>query len=423
MPDAFVIEGGAELRGTIEAGGAKNSATKLLAATLLAPGLHRLTRVPRLADVEAMLDVIRHLGAKTTWMGPNVLEVDCPDELGIEAPYAAVRKMRASTAVLGPLVARTGRARIPLPGGCNLGHRGIDLHQKGLERLGAKITVAHGFQEAYADDLKGCEIELDYPSHGATETIMMTAVRSDGTTVIRNASREPEIEDLAGYLIRMGARISGQGSSEIEITGVTDLRPATFEVMPDRLEAGTYLFAGAATSGDLTVTNLVPQHLERVCEKLTECGHEVKTTATEIRVRGARRSKAADVSTLPYPGFPTDLQPLAVALLTRADGTSIVTENIFDGRFMFVDELARMGADVHTEGHYVVVKGTDELTGAPINAPDLRAGAALVVAALMARGTTILEDVLNVDRGYENMEGRLTTVGASIRRTTTVGVM
>lgn len=416
MRDCYVIDGGEPLAGHIAVSGAKNSALKVLAASLLASGRTVLDRVPRIADVDVMCDVLRQLGAGVEWTGDRQVTVDVPERLGVEAPYELVSRMRASTAVLGPLVAREGRARVALPGGCNLGPRRIDLHLRGLEQLGATIGVSGGYLEASASRLRGAVVPLDYPSHGATENLLMAGVLAEGVTVIENASREPEIVDLAQLLTSMSARIEGAGTSRIEIEGVDELRPGRLEVMADRLEAGTYLFAAAAVGGDVTVEALEPAHLEMVVEKLRECGMRVETGDTWIRLVSDGHPHACDVSTLPYPGFPTDLQPLAVTLLTLADGLSIVTENIFDGRFMFVDELARMGADVRIEGHYAVVRGVPALSGAPVRAPDIRAGAALVIAGLAAEGRTVVEDVQYIDRGYEDLAASMAVLGARIRR-------
>jgi UDP-N-acetylglucosamine 1-carboxyvinyltransferase len=307
---------------------------------------------------------------------------------------------------------------VALPGGCDLGPRPIDLHLRALERLGAKIHVAHGYMEASCPQLVGAEVELDYPSHGATENAVMAGVLASGRTVIRNAAREPEIDDLVRFLQGMGANITGRGTPVLEIEGVDVLRASEIEVMPDRMEAGGYLFMAAAAGGDVTVAGAEVTHLEIVLDKLREAGVEVDVSGDEIRVRAEDRPLATDISTLPYPGFPTDLYPLAAAFLTRARGLSIVTENIFDGRFTFTDELRRMGADVHVEGHYVVIRGAAELTGAPVRATDLRAGASLVVAGLAASGRTEIEDVYHIDRGFQGLEERLAGVGARIHRVT-----
>ena len=418
MNHAYLIEGGRPLDGRVACSGAKNSALKLLAASLLSPGTHTLSRVPDIADVQWFCDLVDHLGADVRWTEPGTVEVSVPEALGVEAPYELVSRMRASTAVLGPLLARQGRARVALPGGCDLGTRSIDLHLRGMEQLGATIHVAHGFIEASCDTLRGTAVRFDYPSHGATENLMMAAVLARGRTVIDNAAREPEIEDLAAFLTKMGAKISGAGTSMIEIDGVDELRPADFEVMPDRLEAATFLFACGAAGGEIVVTDMNPTHLDIVLSKLTEAGASFELGADRVRMKMDGRPKATDISTLPYPGFPTDLQPLAVAMLTRSDGLSIVTENIFDARFIYVDELARMGADVHVEGRYIVVRGVPVLTGAPVRASDIRAGAALVVAALSAEGQTVVNDLVHIDRGHERLEEKLTGLGASIERIT-----
>jgi len=416
MSHAYVIEGGRPLRGEVTCSGAKNSALKLLAASLLAPGTHTLRRVPDIADVAWFCDVVRHLGAVVERDEAGALEVTVPERLGMEAPYELVSRMRASTAVLGPLLAREGRARVALPGGCNLGHRGMDLHFRGLEQLGAKINVAHGYIEAASDGLRGAVVNFDFPSVGATENLLLAGVLASGRTIIENAAREPEIEDLAAFLNRMGARISGAGESVVEIEGVERLSPASFETMPDRIEAATFLFAAGATRGDVTVRDCVPDHLGIVLAKLESLGATLDVGEDSIRIRMDARPKATDVSTLPYPGFVTDMQPLVVAMLATADGLSIVTENVFDARFVYVDELLRMGADIQIEGHYAVVRGVERLTGAPVRAADLRAGAALVVAGLAAHGRTIVEDIIHIDRGHERLEDKLAALGADIRR-------
>jgi UDP-N-acetylglucosamine 1-carboxyvinyltransferase len=417
MSQAYVIEGGHPLRGEVSCSGAKNSALKLLAASLLAPGTHVLTRVPDIADVQWFCDVIRQLGARVERTGPGALEVTVPERLGVEAPYELVSRMRASTAVLGPLLAREGRAHVALPGGCNVGQRGMDLHFRGLEQLGASVKVAHGFIEAHcAQGLRGAVVTFDFPSHGATENLIMAGALARGRTIIENASREPEIVDLAEFLTECGASISGAGTHTIEIDGVEGLRPATFEVMPDRMEAATFLFAAAATHGDVTVRDMDPTQLDVVLAKLEEAGALLDVGEGSVRLSMGGRPRAVDISTLPYPGFPTDLQPLAIAMLCTADGLSIVTENVHDSRFSYVSELARMGANIRIEGHYAVVRGTDELTGAPVRATDLRAGASLVVAALSAQGSTVVEEILHIDRGHERLEEKLSGLGAEIRR-------
>jgi UDP-N-acetylglucosamine 1-carboxyvinyltransferase len=369
-----------------------------------------------MADVDSMAGVLRHLGARVERREDGRLDIEVPESVGTEAPYEFVSRMRASTAVLGPLLAREGRARVALPGGCNLGPRRIDLHLKGLEQLGAEVRVVHGYIEATCRRLRGAVVNLDFPSHGATENLLMAGVLAEGRTIIENAARDPEIGDLARFLERMGAHIQGAGTPVIEIEGVSGLRPASLEVMPDRLEAGTFLFAVRATGGDAVVRDFDPAQLEIVLDKLAEMGASLDVGEDHVRIRAEGRPRPTDISTLPYPGFPTDLQPLAVAALSLADGLSIVTENIFDARFFYTDELARMGADVRVEGHYAVVRGTPELLGAPVRAPDIRAGAALVVAGLAATGRTVVEEIEHIDRGHENLEGKLAALGADIRR-------
>jgi UDP-N-acetylglucosamine 1-carboxyvinyltransferase len=413
---AYVIEGGRRLQGEVVCSGSgKNSALKLLAAALLAPGVTVVTRVPDIADLRWFADVLRHLGAGVDH-GNGEVKLTVPDELGVEAPYELVTRMRASTAVLSPLLARQHRALVAMPGGDFLGPRPIDLHMKGLEALGAEIKVVHGVIDARCDGLRGGVVRFDWPSHGATENIIIAAAMADGTTVIENASREPEIVDLATFLRKMGARIEGDGTSIITIEGVDSLQPTSYDVIPDRLEAGTFLFAAAATGGDVTVRDMRPDHLEIVLEKLREMGAALDVGDDHVRVLMNGRPRAVDVATLPYPGFPTDLQAMALAVLTLGDGMSIVTENVYDARFAYADELARMGADVHVSGHHAVVRGVDGLMGAPVRAHDVSAGAALVIAGLAATGRTTVEDIIHIDRRYEKLEDKLSALGANIER-------
>jgi UDP-N-acetylglucosamine 1-carboxyvinyltransferase len=418
MSHAYVIEGGRPLTGEVTCSGAgKNSALKLLAGALLAPGTSKIGRVPDIADLRWFADVLRHLGATVVYENGTV-ELTVPERLGVEAPYELVSRMRASTAVLGPLLAREGRAKVALPGGDFLGPRPIDIHLKGLEQLGADVRVVHGFVEASCDGLHGAVLNLEYPSHGATENLLIASVLATGHTVIENASREPEIADLARYLTKMGAKIEGAGTPHIEIEGVDSLEPTDFEVMPDRLEAATFLFATGTTTGDVTVRNMKPSHLDVVLERLSEMGADIDAGSDSVRIRMEGRPLANDISTLPYPGFPTDLQPMAVAMLCKAEGVSIVTENIYDSRFFYTDELARMGADVRVSGHYAVVRGVEGLMGAPVKAHDVSAGAALVVAGLGATGRTVVEDIIHIDRRYEKLEEKFASLGGDIRRVT-----
>ncbi|MGZ4241152.1 MAG: UDP-N-acetylglucosamine 1-carboxyvinyltransferase [Actinomycetota bacterium] len=412
--DRYIVTGGSPLKGSMRARGAKNSALKLMAAALLADGSYVLHDVPRIADIATMQAVLERLGCTTRFTGAT-MEIDVPPETGSEAPYDLVRQMRASIVVLGPLLARRGHARVAMPGGCNIGSRKIDLHLKGLERMGATIGFEHGYLDA-AGSLTGADIALDWPSHGATENLMMAATLAKGRTVIENAARDPEISDLADFLTAMGARIAGAGTPTITIEGVDALHATTHSVVPDRLEAGTFLIAAAATGGDVLVEGARAEHLDIVLSKLADAGADIIATSHGVRLSLSGRPRPVDFVTLPYPGFPTDLQPQMMVLCALADGTSIATENVFENRFMFVDELVRMGADIRTEGHHAVIQGRPELQAAPVRAPDIRAGAALVIAALAAQGATEITGLEYIDRGYESFEQTLTSLGGSIRR-------
>ena len=409
------MTGGARLAGSVRISGAKNSALKLMAASLLAPGRSVLRNVPRILDCFTMGEVLEHLGAGVAWEQGGVV-VDATHLSSVEAPYELVRRMRASIAVLGPLLARTGEARVAMPGGDNIGSRPIDLHLDGLRRMGADILAEHGFLVARTAGLTGASITLDYPSVGATENLMMAAVTADGLTVIDNAAREPEIADLAAYLAAMGAGIRGAGSATIEVEGVKELRPAEHTVISDRIEAGTWAAAAAATRGDVVLEGARHDHLELFLEKLAEGGADIRVTDEGLRVRQEARTRAADFVTLPYPGLATDFQPILLAMLATAYGTSIATENVFEGRFTYVDELRRMGADIRTEGHHAVIRGVEQLSAAPVRAMDIRAGAAMAIAALTADGVSEIADIDHVDRGYEDFEAKLTGLGAEVRR-------
>ncbi|HXF37544.1 MAG TPA: UDP-N-acetylglucosamine 1-carboxyvinyltransferase [Actinomycetota bacterium] len=413
--DRLLVTGGARLAGAVRISGAKNSALKLMAASLLAPGRSVLDGVPRIQDCRTMGEVLEHLGAAVAWDDHRV-EIDASRVSSLEAPYDLVRRMRASILVLGPLLARAGRARVAMPGGCNIGSRSIDLHVRGLERMGATFRFEHGFLEAETPGLRGAVITLDFPSVGATENILMAAVAARGTTVIENAAREPELVDLADFLQAMGARIRGAGTSTIEVEGVDRFRPTRHRVIPDRIEAGTFALAACATGGSVVLEGARPDHLDLVLAKLAEVGADVLATPEGVCVAMEGRPHPADFVTLPYPGFPTDLQPQMMALLAQASGTSIVTENVFESRFMFVDELRRMGADIRTEGHHAVIRGVERLQAAPVRALDIRAGAAMVIAALAAEGVTEVWDMYHVDRGYEDFEAKLERLGAEVRR-------
>ncbi|GAB6158881.1 UDP-N-acetylglucosamine 1-carboxyvinyltransferase [Desulfotomaculum varum] len=413
--EKFVIVGGNRLKGTIKANGSKNASLPILAATLLSGGICTIQQVPRLRDVFVMQELLNYLGAKTVFEG-NTMTVDCTHVQSQEISEDLMRKMRASNLVLGPLLGRFGNVKISYPGGCNIGSRPMNLHFKGLAALGAKISERFGYISASANQLAGTVIHFDVPSVGATENLMMAGVLAQGTTVIRNAAKEPEIVDLQNFLNAMGAKIVGAGTDVIRIEGVKELGSVTHTVIPDRIEAGTHMIAGAITQGDVTVANVIPEHLDPVIYKLREVGVTVEVGEDWVRVQGNGQLKAADIKTMPYPGFPTDMQPQMMALLTVADGTSVITETIFENRFKHVSEFRRMGADIYLEGHTAVVKGVKRLTGACVEASDLRAGAALILAALAAEDGTVLSNIEHIDRGYERIEKKYNSLGARIIR-------
>jgi UDP-N-acetylglucosamine 1-carboxyvinyltransferase len=413
--DRLLITGGARCVGAVRVAGAKNSALKLMAAALLAPGRTTLHNVPRIQDCLTMGEVLDRLGAGVAWQGGSVT-IDASEITSVEAPYDLVRRMRASTAVLGSLLARTGRARVAMPGGDAIGSRPIDLHVQGLRKMGAEIGSEHGFLVAETSGLRGAAITLDYPSVGATENLMMAAVLARGTTVIDNAAREPEIADIASFLAAMGARIDGAGTSTIEIDGVDTLSPADHATIPDRIETGTWAAVAVATRGDVTLENARPDHLDLLLQKLTDAGADVAMTEAGLRIRQPDRARAVDFVTLPYPGLATDFQPILMAVLATAEGTSIATENVFESRFLYVDELRRMGADIRTEGHHAVIRGVPKLSAAPVRAVDIRAGAAMSIAALGADGVTEISELHHLDRGYEGFVDKLLALGVEARR-------
>ncbi len=415
--DRVLVRPNGPLTGEVAISGAKNSALLLMAATLLAPGEHVLTNVPRIADVATMAELLGAIGVECEREGTTIA-LRTPDELHPEAPYHLVERMRASIGVLGPLLARCGEARVALPGGDDFGSRPIDMHLSGLEALGATFELEHGYVRGFADGLSGAPVTLEFPSVGATENILMAAALAKGTTVIENAAREPEISDLADLLNAMGAQIEGAGTSTIEVEGVESLRPAKHETIPDRVEAATFLAAVAITGGEVLLRHARADHMEMYLRKLADMGVTVTSTLDGIWVHGPQRLKSVDVSTLPYPGVATDYKPLFTVMLAVADGVGIVTENLFAGRFRYVDELARMGADVRTDAHHAIVRGRARLSGAPVRAPDIRAGAALVVAGLVAEGETEVSGVEHIDRGYEDFVGKLRAVGANVERVT-----
>src|SRR3954465_5536402 len=412
----IVVRPSGPLNGTVTIGGAKNSALKLMAATTLAEGRYLLRNVPDILDVECMSDLLRSMGMFVDRTATHELTIDRPAEIVPEAPYGLVERMGASIVVLGPLLARLGRARVALPGGDDFGPRPIDMHLKALEQLGASFEQSHGFVEGRADGLVGTNLLLEYPSVGATENALMAAVLAKGTTVIDNAAREPEIADLASFLNRMGAQVLGAGSSTITVEGVETLSAVDHTVIPDRIEAATFLAAVGVAGGEVTLHGARADHMAMLIDKLGDMGMRVSPTADGMWAMAPERLRSVDVATLPYPGIATDYKPLFVAMLAVADGVGIVTENIFTGRFRYVDEAVPRGADVRPNKHHVVVGGKPQLSGAPVRAPDIRAGAALVLAGLRAEGVTEVRDAEHVDRGYEDFVGKLVAVGADVSR-------
>ncbi|WP_203902453.1 UDP-N-acetylglucosamine 1-carboxyvinyltransferase [Virgisporangium aliadipatigenens] len=421
LVDLLRVAGGARLSGDVTVVGAKNSALKLMAAALLAPGRTVLTNVPKITDIAIMAEVVRRLGCEVTLTSEDdisraTVEIDVPEVPRHEADYDLVRQLRASICVLGPLLARCGSVRVAHPGGDAIGSRGLDMHVAGLRRMGAEITSEHGFVIATAEKLHGATIWLDFPSVGATENLLMAAVLADGVTEIDNAAREPEIVDICDMLTAMGANIFGAGTSQIVVDGVDALRPVAHRTVGDRIVAGTWAFAAAMTRGDVHVHGVPAAHLEIALDKLVTSGASVAASEDGFRVRIDRRPSAVDIVTLPYPGFPTDLLPMAVGLAAVSEGNSLITENIFDGRFMFIQELTRLAAEIRTDGHHAVVRGRERLSGAPVTATDIRAGAGLVVAGLCADGTTDVGHVHHIDRGYPDFAADLVSLGADVRR-------
>jgi UDP-N-acetylglucosamine 1-carboxyvinyltransferase len=413
--DRFLVTGGSRLAGEVAVGGAKNSVLKLMAASLLAEGTTTITNCPDILDVPLMAEVLRGLGA-TVELDGSVVRITSPDEPKYEADFAAVRQFRASVCVLGPLVGRCKRARVALPGGDAIGSRPLDMHQSGLRQLGAECTIEHGCVVASAETLRGAEIQLEFPSVGATENILMAAVLAEGVTIIHNSAREPDVVDLCEMLNQMGAQVQGAGTSTLTITGVPKLHPTEHRVIGDRIVAATWGIAAAMTRGDISVTGVDPAHLQLVLHKLHDAGATVTQHDNGFRVVQYERPKAANVSTLPFPGFPTDLQPMAIAMASIADGTSMITENVFEARFRFVEEMIRLGADARTDGHHAVVRGIRQLSSAPVWSSDIRAGAGLVLAGLVADGETEVHDVFHIDRGYPLFVEILQGLGAEIER-------
>ena len=413
--DKIIIEGGHEINGAVKVSGSKNAALPILVSALLTDGVNEYDNVPVLRDIQSTIDLLRHLGARIESSGGKV-SIDAGGLNSHEAPYDLVRKMRASILVLGPLLARLKKARVSLPGGCAIGARPINLHLKGLERLGADIELKHGYVEARANRLKGAEIYFDVATVGGTENLMMAASLAEGTTILRNAAREPEIAALADTLNGMGADVQGAGSSVVTIRGVESLAPVKTAIIPDRIEAGTFMVAAALTGGDIVVENCDPEHLGASINKLRLAGVTVEVGDRTIQVRGGDSINGIDIKTLPFPGFPTDMQAQFMVLMAIAKGQSLISETIFENRFIHVSELKRLGADVTVNGNIAVVRGVPGLSGAPVMATDLRASASLVLAGLVAAGTTEISRIYHLDRGYEALEKKFSRLGAAIRR-------
>lgn len=416
--EKLIVKGGNRLVGAVKTSGAKNAVLPIIAASILGTTPSHLDEVPMLEDVHTISEVLKCLGLSVECSPEkNVLDIDSTEITSYEAPYELVRTMRASFLVMGPLLARIGKARISMPGGCAIGARPIDIHLKGFEALGVKIEQGHGYIEASAPEgLKGTSIYFDFPSVGATENIMMAASLAEGTTILENAAEEPEIVDLANYLNKMGAKIRGAGTDTIRIEGVDELHGADYTIIPDRIEAGTYMIAAAMTGGDIVVENVLPEHQKPLIAKLREAGAVVEEDIDKVRVIGQKPLKAVAIKTMPYPGFPTDMQAQMMAMMVISEGRSKVTETVFENRFMHVVELNRMGAQISTEGRSAVIDGPCKLTGCDVRATDLRAGAAMILAGLVAEGTTRIGDLHHIDRGYENIVAKLKNLGADIER-------
>ena len=413
--DKLVIKGGKKLAGEVRISGSKNASLPIFVSTILAPGLNRIGNVPFLRDINTTIKVLESLGATVEGNG-NLVKIDSAGIHNHEATYDLVKTMRASVLVLGPLLARFGKARVSLPGGCAIGARPINLHLKGLQALGAEINLEHGYVEAKAKRLKGARINFDISTVGGTEHLMMAAATASGETVLENAAREPEIDDLAQVLTLMGAKIEGAGTDTIRIQGVSELAPVSYSVMPDRIEAGTFMIAAAITGGDVKILGMKPEHLDALIFKLQDAGVEITSRDNVVRVKAPRKLRSINIKTRPYPGFPTDMQAQFMALMCVADGASVISENIFENRFMHVSELLRFGADIITEGNSATVKGVKKLSGAPVMATDLRASASLILAGLAADNTTEISRIYHLDRGYECIEKKLAGLGADIQR-------
>jgi UDP-N-acetylglucosamine 1-carboxyvinyltransferase len=415
-PDKFLITGGKPLNGTVVIDGAKNSALSIMAACLLSSEVSILENVPRLKDVYSMIEVIKILGVKVEWIDNTTLSIDPDDFNNYEAPYELVKTMRASFLVMGPLLARLRKAKISLPGGCAIGARPVDFHLKGFRALGANITTEEGYIKAEANRLRGSDIYIDFPSLGATENIMMAASLAEGTTIIENAAKDPEVIELGNFLNKMGAQIEGLGNDIVSINGVRKMKGAHYRIIPDRIEAGTYMVAAAITGGNVEIKNVNPYYLKSCLVKLEEAGLNVDIDSEIAYISDPEGIKSVDIKTMPFPGFPTDMQAQFMALMTIANGTSIITENVFENRFAHAGDLRRMGADIKIEGRNSIIKGVKKLSAAPVMASDLRGGAALVLAALVAEGITEISRIYHIDRGYVKLEEKLKALGANIKR-------
>ena len=416
MKDNMVIVGGQPLYGNVRISGAKNAGLVLIAASIMAEGETVLDNVPKICDVEVMIDILNEMGVRAGWNEDGSLSV-CPPagDMEIKTPDELAKKLRASNLFLGALLGRQGEAAVSMPGGCDIGSRPMDLHLKGAQALGAEIEIEHGYIYARIKTAAGSRVYLDFPSVGATENIMMMASKTPGQTIIENAAKEPEIVDLANFLNSMGAKIRGAGTDIIKIEGVPVLKAVHYAIIPDRIEAGTYMIAAAITGGEIQVENIIPTHLHPIIAKLQETGAIISETEQGLLVKAGGRILPADIKTMPYPGFPTDMQSQMIALLSLAEGTSVVVENVFENRFQIIDEFIRMGAKIKLEGRSAIVEGTPHLFGARVKATDLRAGAALVLSGLAASGTTIIDDAIHIFRGYENIEDKLRLLGAIIK--------
>ena len=415
--DKYVVKGGTILHGEVEISGAKNAAVAIIPAALMVDGVCRIENIPQISDTDMLLTILSQLGAKVSYINPSTIDIDCTDVHYQDAPFELTRKIRASYYLIGAMLGRFSRAKTTMPGGCNFGVRPIEQHIKGMTALGADVDVKNGFVHADARDgrLHGARIYLDKVSVGATMNIMLAATLAQGRTIIENAAREPHIVDLANFLNSMGADVRGAGTDTIKINGVERLHGGSYSIIPDQIEAGTYMVAAAATGGEVLIKNVIPKHLECISAKLRETGTIVQEYEDSVLVKGASTLRRANVKTLPYPGFPTDMQPQMGALLCLATGTSIITEGIYDNRFKYINELRKMGAECQVDGRVAVIEGGAKLTGAVVQACDLRAGAAMVIAGMCAAGTTVVEDVHFIERGYENFVGKLNALGADIR--------